>query len=38
MSRVLVEEAAKRQMEEQFAQEQRVTIHLKCEHVIENLW
>ena len=32
------EEAAKQQMEEQFSKEHRVTIHLKCERVIENLW
>ena len=30
------EEAAKRQMEEQFSKESRVTLHLKCEHVIEH--
>jgi PPOX class probable F420-dependent enzyme len=29
------EESAKRQMEEQFSKETRVTLHLKCEHVIE---
>src|SRR6266699_5039382 len=32
------EEAARRQMEQQFSKEQRVTLHLKCEHVIEDLW
>ncbi len=32
------EEAAKRQMEEQFSKETRVTLHLKCERVIDNLW
>lgn len=30
------EELAKRQMEEQFSQETRVTLRLKCEHVIEH--
>ena len=30
------EESAKRQMEEQFSKEPRVTLHLKCEHVIEH--
>lgn len=30
------EESAKRQMEEQFSKESRVTLHLKCEHVIEH--
>src|SRR5947209_19506891 len=30
------EEAAKRQMEEQFSKESRVTLHLKSEHVIEH--
>src|SRR5579884_2089142 len=30
------EEPAKRQMEEQFSKETRVTLHLKCEHVIEH--
>ena len=32
------EEAARRQMEQQFSKEQRVTLRLKCEHVIEDLW
>lgn len=31
------EEDAKQQMAEQFSQEQRVTIHLHCDHIIENL-
>src|SRR5258708_14649212 len=31
------EEAALRQMEQQFSKEQRVTLRLKCEHVIEDL-
>ncbi len=30
------EESAKRQMKEQFSKETRVTLHLKCEHVIEH--
>lgn len=30
------EEEAKRQMEEQFSKEQRVTLHLKPEHIIEH--
>jgi PPOX class probable F420-dependent enzyme len=30
------EEAAKRQVEEQFSKESRVTLHLKCERVIEH--
>jgi PPOX class probable F420-dependent enzyme len=30
------EEAAKRQVEKQFSKESRVTLHLKCEHVIEH--
>ncbi len=30
------EESAKLQMEEQFSKETRVTLHLKCEHVIEH--
>jgi len=30
------EESAKRQMEEKFSKETRVTLHLKCEHVIEH--
>src|SRR5436853_1080485 len=29
------EEDAKRQVEEQFSKEQRVTLHLKCEHVMD---
>jgi PPOX class probable F420-dependent enzyme len=32
------EEAARKQMEKQFSKEQRVTLHIKCEHIIENLW
>jgi PPOX class probable F420-dependent enzyme len=32
------EEAAKQQMEEQFSKETRVTLHLKCERIINNLW
>jgi hypothetical protein len=31
------EEAARRQVEQQFSKEQRVTLRLKCEHVIEDL-
>lgn len=31
------EESARRQMAEQFSKEHRVTLHLKCEHVIEDL-
>jgi PPOX class probable F420-dependent enzyme len=31
------EEKAKQQMEEQFSREQRVTLRLKCEHLIEDL-
>jgi PPOX class probable F420-dependent enzyme len=31
------EEAAKRQMEEQFSKEHRITLRLKCEHMIEDL-
>jgi PPOX class probable F420-dependent enzyme len=31
------EEAARQQMEQQFSKEQRVTLRLKCEHVIEDL-
>jgi PPOX class probable F420-dependent enzyme len=31
------EEDAKRQVEEQFSKEQRVTLHLKCEHVMDHL-
>src|SRR5215472_13400190 len=31
------EEAARRQMEQQFSKEQRVTLRLKCENVIEDL-
>lgn len=31
------EEDAQRQMEEKFSKERRVTLHLKCEHVIDNL-
>jgi len=31
------EEEARRQMQEQFSKEQRVTLRLKCEHVIEDL-
>ena len=30
------EESAKRQMAEQFSKETRVTLHLRCEHVIEH--
>lgn len=30
------EESAKRQMQEKFSKETRVTFHLKCEHVIEH--
>jgi len=30
------EESAKRQMEEKFSKQTRVTLHLKCEHVIEH--
>jgi PPOX class probable F420-dependent enzyme len=30
-------EKAKQQMEEQFSREQRVTLRLKCEHLIEDL-
>lgn len=29
------EESAREQMEQSFSKEQRVTLHLKCEHVIE---
>jgi len=32
------EEAARQQMEEQFSKEKRVTLHLKCERIIDNLW
>jgi PPOX class probable F420-dependent enzyme len=32
------EESAKRQMQEQFSKEQRLTLHMKCEHIIESLW
>jgi PPOX class probable F420-dependent enzyme len=32
------EEAAKRQMEEEFSKETRVTLYLKCERIINNLW
>ena len=31
------EETAKRQMEEQFSKEQRITLRLKCENIIEYL-
>jgi hypothetical protein len=31
------EEAAKRQVAETFSHEQRITLHLKCEHIIEDL-
>ncbi len=31
------EEAAKRQMVEQFSKEHRITLRLKCEHIIEDL-
>jgi len=31
------EESARRQMEKQFSKETRVTLHLKCDHVIEKL-
>lgn len=31
------EEEARRQMQEQFSKEQRVTLRLKCEHIIEDL-
>ena len=31
------EEEAQRQMKEQFSKEQRVTLRLKCEHIIEDL-
>jgi PPOX class probable F420-dependent enzyme len=31
------EEKAKRQLEEQFSKEQRITLHLQCENVIEYL-
>jgi len=31
------EEAARRQVEVQFSKEARVTLRLKCEHVIDNL-
>jgi len=31
------EEAAKRQMVNQFSKEHRITLRLKCEHVIEDL-
>jgi PPOX class probable F420-dependent enzyme len=31
------EEAAKRQIAETFSHEQRITLHLKCEHIIEDL-
>ena len=31
------EESARRQMEKQFSKETRVTLNLKCEHVIEKL-
>lgn len=31
------EETAKRQLEEQFSKEQRITLHLQCENVIEYL-
>lgn len=30
------EESAKQQMEEQFSKETRVTLHLKCQHVVEH--
>ncbi len=32
------EEAARRQLEEQFSKEIRVTLRLKCERIIDNLW
>ncbi len=32
------EETAKKQMEEMFSKEHRVTFRLKCEHIIENIW
>jgi PPOX class probable F420-dependent enzyme len=32
------EESAREQMEAQFSKEQRVTLHIKCEHIIESLW
>lgn len=32
------EEAARQQMEEQFSKETRVTLRLKCERIIDNLW
>ncbi len=31
------EEAARQQVQEQFSKERRVTLRLKCEHVIEDL-
>ena len=31
------EENAKRQMEEQFSKEHRITLRLKCENIIERL-
>ncbi len=31
------EETAKRQVAETFSHEQRITLHLKCEHIIEDL-
>jgi hypothetical protein len=31
------EETARRQMAEQFSKEHRITLYLKCEHVIEDL-
>ena len=32
------EEAARQQMEVQFSKETRVTLRLKCERIIDNLW
>jgi PPOX class probable F420-dependent enzyme len=32
------EESATQQMDEQFSKETRVTLHLKCERIINNLW
>ncbi len=31
------EETARQRVQEQFSKEQRVTLHLKCEHIIEDL-
>jgi hypothetical protein len=34
---VELEEAARRQMEEQFSKERRVTLHLNCQHILDHL-